>query len=86
MTRRYPREKAGPDGWTDWVTPIPFGYRMACCDCSLVHEMEFRVVLTHSPMPDGGFRVEPIDGKKFRAQFRVKRNNRATAAMRRGKR
>lgn len=31
------------DGWSDWVQPIESGYRMACCDCGLVHEMEFRV-------------------------------------------
>jgi hypothetical protein len=25
-----------PDGWTDWVHPLP-NYRMQCCDCGLVH-------------------------------------------------
>lgn len=32
----------GEDGWSDWVHPVP-GYRMECCDCGLVHEMEFAV-------------------------------------------
>lgn len=31
------------DGWTDWVHPLP-GYRMQCCDCGLVHDMEFAIV------------------------------------------
>lgn len=26
----------------EWIEPLP-GYRMACCDCGLVHRMQFRV-------------------------------------------
>jgi len=40
--RAYPVEQEGADGWSDWLAPTP-GYRMACCDCGLVHEMQFRV-------------------------------------------
>lgn len=31
------------DGWCDWIEPIQPGYRLACCDCGLVHNFEFRV-------------------------------------------
>lgn len=41
---RIKKEYAGPDGWSRWVQPITKGYRMQCCDCGLVHVMEFRVV------------------------------------------
>ena len=27
----------------EWVQPIRDGYKMACCDCGLVHRMDFRV-------------------------------------------
>lgn len=27
----------------EWVQPVRRGYRMACCDCGLVHTMDFRV-------------------------------------------
>ena len=50
----------------EWVQPVPEGYKMACCDCGLVHQMDFRVA----------------DG---RVQFRVRRDNRATAMKRRHK-
>lgn len=30
------------DGWSDWIHPLP-GYKMACCDCCLVHNLEFRL-------------------------------------------
>ncbi len=40
--RAFPTEHAGDDGWSDWIHPLP-GYRMACCDCGLVHRMEFDI-------------------------------------------
>lgn len=27
----------------EWVQPVRNGYRMACCDCGLVHDVDFRV-------------------------------------------
>lgn len=61
MKRRYPKPEAN-----EWIQPVRRGYRMRCCDCDLVHELDFRVV-------------------SGRVQFRVRRNQRATAACRRGK-
>ena len=29
--------------WSDWVCPNPEQYFMKCCDCGLVHEMQFKV-------------------------------------------
>lgn len=40
--RAFPVEVEGADGWSDWIRPLP-GYRMACCDCGLVHDLELRV-------------------------------------------
>lgn len=31
------------DGYSRWVQPVPNGYKMACCDCGLVHDMDFRI-------------------------------------------
>ena len=28
----------------EWVQPIRRGYRMMCCDCGLVHRLNFRLV------------------------------------------
>ena len=57
-----------PDGWSRWVYPVMDGYKMSCCDCGLVHDMQFRV-------------TDEYD----RVEFRVRRNNRATAQVRRHK-
>ena len=27
----------------EWITPRRKGYKLACCDCGLVHEVNFRV-------------------------------------------
>lgn len=66
--RKYKRLKVNAGGWCDWQSPLhghgDHNYRMRCCDCALIHEMQFRIV----------------DKSVI---FRVRRNNRATAASRR---
>ena len=27
----------------EWIQPVRNGYLMACCDCGLVHEIDFRI-------------------------------------------
>jgi len=34
---------AGRGGWSEWVEPVMKGYLMQCCDCGLIHEMQFKV-------------------------------------------
>lgn len=63
MAKRYPKVKNG-----EWVQPISRGYRMACCDCGLIHQMNFRIVRY---------------GKRQSIQFQAERHNRATATYRR---
>ena len=29
---------------TEWVSPKQKDYKFCCCDCGLIHKMEFRVV------------------------------------------
>ena len=48
----------------EWIRPVMRGHRNACCDCGLVHVIDYRIV----------------DG---RVEFRARRHNRSTAAMRR---
>lgn len=35
----YQKPEAG-----EWVQPIRRGYKLACCDCGLVHNLDFRVL------------------------------------------
>lgn len=43
MTSPFKPPPRGKNGWTGWIQPIRKGYKMACCDCGLVHNMDFRV-------------------------------------------
>jgi hypothetical protein len=65
---RYTQVIENDDGWSDWIQPLMSGYRMACCDCGLVHEMDFR--------------IENTSAGEARVQFRASRHSRATAAKR----
>lgn len=59
---RYPPVKDG-----EWIPLRRRGFRMMCCDCALVHELEFKLV------PHAG-------GKRI--MFRATRHKRATATAR----
>lgn len=58
---KYEEPEAG-----EWVFPRRKGYKLRCCDCGLVHRVDFK-----------------LEGKHI--LFRVFRDNRATAAVRRYK-
>lgn len=72
------------NGWCDWVAPVMDGYRMACCDCGLVHDMQFGV-FTAVDIGKGKHRVIDEDVENGRVRFRARRNNRSTAQMRKRK-
>lgn len=78
---RYPVAEVHEDGWTDWEQPVmePRRYRLACCDCGLVHNFEFRVV---QRFEDGTERVYGEEAGDVRVQWRCSRNARATGQVR----
>lgn len=71
------------DGWSDWITPTMAHYRMACCDCGLVHDMQFLAVRVTKTLPDGSWAYKELDPKKYRVVFKASRNNRSSGQMRR---
>lgn len=73
------------DGWSRWVQPIMSGYKMACCDCGLVHNMEFQVLEVLRKNKDGTWKAVALDPVRYRVEFRARRNGRSTALMRRSK-
>ena len=66
--RRLKSIKALKSGWTPWQLPVMTGYRMGCCECGLVHEVEFEALRMKSPTE-----AAPLDTRKFRVRFRMKR-------------
>jgi hypothetical protein len=62
--------KPGRGGWTEWQQPKHKKYLSQCCDCGLVHEMQFAVVKFPSlESNDATF----LDDKNLRVVFRVRR-------------
>jgi hypothetical protein len=59
--------------FTKW-TASALKYKFVCCDCGLTHDIEFMVRLK-------GGRI--LDRRKGQIKFRVRRNARSTAAVRR---
>lgn len=67
--------------WTSWQFPRHRSYRLGCCDCGLVHEIDFRVSAASVITPEG----KPLLRKRGHVAFRVARDNRSTAMLRRYK-
>jgi hypothetical protein len=65
------------------VYPImPGPYRMACCDCGLVHNWYFQIVrVLDKSKPTSEDIV--VDDPQLKVRLTCERNNRSTAAMRR---
>jgi hypothetical protein len=86
MRRKYPQMYERADGWCDWITPIHDGYRMMCCDCGLVHALQFKIVRQTSKEDALGYwKSEKPKQRGLRVVFRAQRDKRATAARRRRK-
>ena len=81
---RHEELYAGPDGWSPWRWPVHQGYRMSCCGCGLVHEVEIVVHKAIRQSADGmHFRVYDKPVRNHRIRWRFKVNHRATGQVRR---
>ena len=67
---KYKRLKPAKDG--EWIQPQMRGYLMGCCDCGLVHRLNFRVAKT---VKNGKTVVDHV-------QFQAERAPRYTAMIR----
>ena len=68
----YPQPKSH-----EWVNPVLKDYKMACCDCGLVHSIDFGL------FQDLGDKVKRAKiPKKHLIAFRVRRDSEETRKMR----
>lgn len=69
-------------GWSDWILPSKRGYKIACCDCGLVHDFEFEAIEV-SRKPGGWTTILAVlSPATYWLRFRARRNERLTAAQR----
>lgn len=69
-------------GFSRWVNPTMNGYLLACCDCGLVHEMEFRAFKRGRVRKDGSYLIEILRPAAYGVRFRARRAPRYTARER----
>jgi hypothetical protein len=78
-------------GYGEWIRPRMRDFREQCCDCGLIHRLDFRIVDDNEgarPPPTKG-RSRPSSRSKGRShprlhiEIRTRRDDRATAAARR---
>ncbi len=63
--------------FTSWEAPKTKSYRLQCCDCGLVHDIQFKVLVK------GG---KHLDGRTCQVQIRFRRNEKSTLQVRRSRR
>lgn len=78
MSRKYPQAQDG-----ERITPVMKGYRMECCDCGLVHRIDFEVITEESRNGNRFTSGKPRNKKPLRVVLIPYRDNRATAQVRR---
>ena len=78
-TVRCEQMHSGPDGWSEWVHPEP-GFLMQCCDCDLIHQMEFAIVARG----EADHRLSDGESDGGVIVFRARRTTTADAASKTG--
>jgi len=78
---KYESPEAGED-----IYPVMRGYKLRCCDCGLVHRIDFTALKVTTRHKDGSWTGRALNLRAFRVVLQVYRDNRATAATRRRKR
>lgn len=80
--KRLHKEVEGPNGWSRWVRPVMRKYFMACCDCGLVHEMQFYAAKVVLHGKNGYWSGQLLHRRGYRVMFRARRAPRYTARQR----
>jgi hypothetical protein len=60
-------------GFSRWVNPVMDNYFMACCDCGLVHKMQFRAFKRGKVRQDGSYKLEVLRPSQYGVRFRARR-------------
>lgn len=72
--------------YSDWEYPIMKKYQMACCDCGLVHEINFKVVKIIKKLKNNVDKCEDITDENYRIMMQARRNTKLTKGLRDKKR
>lgn len=72
--KQFKEYTAGRGGWCEWNSPKMKGYKMQCCDCGLIHEIDFKVVkFKGKPDENGLSACKDIKDKDIQVIWRLRR-------------
>jgi hypothetical protein len=46
---------------------------MKCCDCGLMHQVEFNAIKIHQRLEDSTFEYDQLDSETYRVEMRLRR-------------
>jgi hypothetical protein len=71
-------------GYGEWTRPRMRDFREQCCDCGLIHRLDFRIVDAKGrSLPSSRTKGRSRPSSRLHVEFRTRRDDRATAAARR---
>lgn len=86
MTDKFETHEPGRGGWTQWITPVMRGYLMRCCDCGLIHEIQFKIIQqTSREAKDGTWTAKKPRANGLRVAFKARRHAGENLAEQEGK-
>jgi len=74
---RFKKMIEGRGGWCEWQAPIMKGYKMKCCDCGLVHELQFKTFAETKQRRNGLFTIVELPWP-IRVLFRARRQRKSS--------
>lgn len=80
---KFKQEKVDKKGrFTDWIRPVMNGYHMSCCECGLVHTINFRSIEIFKIYKNGTKEGYVLPKKKYQVEMKVRRNEKLTKQLR----
>ena len=56
-----------------WVLPKMTGYKMKCCDCGLVHVIDFSIIRKTDFKRNGWYKYEELTGNSYGVRLKARR-------------
>lgn len=78
-------KRAKNSNWTNWQKPVMTNYALACCDCGLVHRVNFRCIKIEKKKGSTRSWAIPLPKDKYEVQFKICRSNKLTKQHRKDK-
>lgn len=74
---KHPPMKKGSK-FTHWIRPVMTGYHLSCCDCGLVHTINFQAIQITKRMKAPLHKYIELNKKDYQVEMKIRRNEKLT--------